>query len=119
MGHQTGDLLLQGAAQCMRQCFGSYGQIYRFGGDEFAAIITAQDVELMPLERYLQQLCKVWSGENDINMSISIGFCRKADYPEAGVHSLESIADQKMYADKARFYSSQHNDRRGVTDECK
>ena len=33
LGHAAGDELLQGAAECMEQCFGNYGKVYRMGGE--------------------------------------------------------------------------------------
>ena len=119
LGHQAGDTLLKGAAECMMQCFGPVGQVYRFGGDEFAAIIIAKGVEIIPLKEYLSKLCSQWSSENHINMSVSIGFSRSSDYPDAAIHSLEAIADQEMYADKSRYYSKAKHNRRGVSDESK
>ena len=40
LGHTAGDELIRGAADCLRDVFGAYGQVYRIGGDEFAAIPT-------------------------------------------------------------------------------
>ena len=36
--HAAGDDLIKGAAECMKQCMGIYGMLFRIGGDEFAAI---------------------------------------------------------------------------------
>ena len=117
LGHKAGDLLLKGAAYCMRTCFSEYGKIYRFGGDEFAAIIFAKKVELQPLREYLDKLCLLWSQENGIEVSVSFGFASLSDHPEATIQDLESIADQAMYEDKTRYYSMEKHDRRGVSHE--
>lgn len=117
MGHKAGDLLLKGAAFCMRTCFSDYGKVYRFGGDEFAAIICVKKVELQPLREYLDKLCGLWSQENSIEVSVSIGFASAAEHPEATIQDLESIADQAMYEDKTRYYSMEKHDRRGVSHE--
>ena len=34
IGHAAGDELIKGAADCMTKAFGSYGKVYRTGGDE-------------------------------------------------------------------------------------
>ena len=46
LGHNAGDELIHGAAECMKQCFGSYGKVYRIGGDEFVSIIFVDESEL-------------------------------------------------------------------------
>jgi diguanylate cyclase (GGDEF)-like protein/putative nucleotidyltransferase with HDIG domain len=38
-GHQVGDAMLRGLAAQLREVVGEKGQAYRFGGDEFAAIL--------------------------------------------------------------------------------
>ena len=40
LGHAAGDELICAAADCMRENFGKYGNVYRIGGDEFVVIIT-------------------------------------------------------------------------------
>ncbi len=42
-GHAAGDELLLHASECLKQCFGSYGKIYRTGGDEFVAFVLEID----------------------------------------------------------------------------
>lgn len=39
LGHAAGNELIRGAADCLRAAFGAFGDIYRIGGDEFAAIL--------------------------------------------------------------------------------
>lgn len=112
LGHQKGDQLLMGAASCMMECFGPFGKVYRFGGDEFAALIYIKDIEIEPLKAHLQALCRSWSEKNGLELSVSLGFSASRDSPDSSIHTLEAIADQQMYADKARFYSQQKHDRR-------
>ena len=42
-GHAAGDELIKAAASCMKKCIGSYGRVYRTGGDEFIALINTSD----------------------------------------------------------------------------
>ena len=119
LGHQAGDVLLKGAASCMLQCFHSLGKVYRFGGDEFFAIIHGQGLELTMLKERLDGFCRQWSVENRITLSISLGYAKSSDIPQASIHRLESLDDQKMYADKASYYSKEKHDRRGGSDESK
>ena len=39
LGHQVGDTLIVGAAQCFSDTLGHYGTVYRTGGDEFVAVV--------------------------------------------------------------------------------
>ena len=46
LGHDAGDELIIGVADCLRQCFSQYGRVYRLGGDEFAAVIYISPANL-------------------------------------------------------------------------
>lgn len=118
-GHQAGDLLLKGAAQCMLQCFGPFGRVYRFGGDEFAAIILIKSIEIQTFKDHFDSLCRQWSQENGMTLRGSLGFALLQDHPHANIRDLESLADQEMYAEKARYYSAAGHNRRGSSHENK
>ncbi|MBP5332460.1 MAG: diguanylate cyclase, partial [Lachnospiraceae bacterium] len=70
LGHDAGDKLLIGAAECMIQAFGRYGKVYRIGGDEFAAIIfTGKDID--ELVNGYKQINEGWSKANDADLEVS------------------------------------------------
>ncbi len=46
LGHAAGDELICAAADCMKECFQNYGNVYRIGGDEFVIIMTEKTEEL-------------------------------------------------------------------------
>jgi diguanylate cyclase (GGDEF)-like protein/PAS domain S-box-containing protein len=55
LGHQTGDLLLQEAAQRLISCIGEEGTVARLGGDEFLVMLeercaTAEDAAILAKE---------------------------------------------------------------------
>ena len=116
-GHQSGDLLLKGAAQCMQQCFGPFGRVYRYGGDEFAAIILAKPMEIPSLKEYLDRLCQQWSQQNHMTLRVSVGFALQREHPQSNIRDLEALADQEMYAEKARYYSVSGHNRREAPHE--
>ena len=118
-GHQAGDLLLKGAAQCMLQCFSPVGKVFRYGGDEFAAIIFVKAIEIPAFQVRLQDLCRQWSQENGLQLQVSVGFALYQDHPQSNIRDLESLADQEMYAEKARFYSVAGHNRREASHESK
>lgn len=105
LGHNTGDELLVGAAECMRQSFGDYGKVYRMGGDEFTAIIHANTEQLEKLMADFENRLHRWSGKLLDNLSVSYGYVAKREYPNTAVRELANIADKKMYEKKAKYYS--------------
>lgn len=60
LGHAAGDELISGATKCMRQCFGSYGKLFRTGGDEFMAIIFADESKLEELKEEFRKVISVY-----------------------------------------------------------
>lgn len=74
LGHAAGDELLQGAAECMEQCFGNYGKVYRMGGDEFAAIIFVNTRRLKRVQQEFDDVVRGWSGQLVKSVSISCGY---------------------------------------------
>lgn len=113
LGHMAGDELIKGATDCMRICLGSYGKLYRIGGDEFVAIIHATQRELEFLQKDLEEKVMDWRGEMVSRLSISVGIATKREFPNFPVLELAVIADERMYAAKNEYYTNKGVDRRG------
>jgi len=113
LGHDAGDELLRGAAFCMRTCFGSYGKLYRIGGDEFVAMIFADREKLQDIISDFSDTTASWTGKLVTDLSLSCGYAGMYEFPELTVPQLAKIADTRMYEDKAAFYSRKGLDRRG------
>ncbi|MCD9022183.1 EAL domain-containing protein [Cohnella silvisoli] len=103
LGHQTGDLLLQRAAQGLRECVGELDIIARLGGDEFIVLLSridgVEDVACVA-DKMLRMLTKPFLLEGqEFFLSASIGACM---YPSHGsdVDSLIKFADLAMYHTK-------------------
>ena len=60
LGHAAGDELICAAANCMRESFGKYGNVYRIGGDEFVVIITGNTKEFQSIIESFD-LLQFWS----------------------------------------------------------
>ncbi len=112
MGHDSGDKLIKAAAKCIRQCFGSHGRLYRIGGDEFAAIIYADDHEIRSILQDFRETTAIWSIENDMELAVSCGVATRAEFPDMTITELAREADQRMYDDKATYYAGLGVDRR-------
>jgi diguanylate cyclase (GGDEF)-like protein len=105
LGHAAGDELLTGAAGCMKHCMGQYGNIYRTGGDEFIAIIFANDRQLHDIKRNFKAATTRWSGKHVKTLSVSCGFVAKRELVgKVSIHEMADIADKRMYEAKERFY---------------
>lgn len=113
LGHDAGDELLRGAAFCMRTCFGSYGKLYRIGGDEFVAMIFANREKLLDILQDFNDTTASWTGKLVTDLSLSCGHAGLYEFPKLTVPQLAKIADTRMYEDKAAFYSRKGLDRRG------
>jgi len=96
-GHVAGDKLLKGAADILRTLFFD-SDIYRAGGDEY--MIIAVNISEDEMERRMEKL-RVDS-EDPKNISFAVG----GFYEENGgdIRFAMRTADERMYADKDRYY---------------
>ena len=111
-GHEAGDELIVGAAQCMAQTFGNLGKLYRIGGDEFTAIVHLGKKKPEELVNEYEQNTKDWSERHNRRLSTACGYASKERHPEKNAVELARIADAHMYEVKAEFYNSIGRDRR-------
>lgn len=112
LGHDAGDELIKGAALCMRESFGSYGDLFRIGGDEFAAIMDIDDQRLQQALDDFQRRTGNWRGGLVDRLSVSCGCARRAEFPEKALADLDKIADIRMYQAKREYYRAAGMDRR-------
>ncbi|ODU41454.1 MAG: hypothetical protein ABS96_31790 [Lysobacteraceae bacterium SCN 69-123] len=105
-GHASGDRVLGGVAQLLRQLVRASDVVARLGGDEFVLILVGADeaTSLRLAERVrerIELLPLVGSGpEAPLSCTASIGVVSSARYPEAGAEELLRRADEAMYAAK-------------------
>ena len=112
LGHAAGDELLQGAAECMEQCFGNYGKVYRMGGDEFAAIIFVNTRRLKRVQQEFDDVVRGWSGQLVKSVSISCGYVSSDEKDWESFDEMVKAADERMYENKAAYYRQEGVDRR-------
>ncbi len=115
LGHDIGDLLLQGVADRLKTCIRASDTVARLGGDEFAVILDevehAEDASVVA-EKILEVLAPPFNLNNhEVFASTSIGI---ATYPSCGdsAITLTKNADISMYEAKQqgrnnyRFFTS-------------
>ena len=104
LGHEAGDELICGAAQCITQAVGDRGKIFRIGGDEFVVLGHMTQPQARQILAELQRIVAAWSGRRVKELSISAGCAFAGDHPEFSVERLTKEADLAMYARKQEYY---------------
>ena len=110
LGHEAGDELIIGSAECLRKSFDGIDTIYRIGGDEFTVIMERSETEAKKCLERMEKKCGDWKGRLIKGISISCGTASTDDYSD--LDSLLKAADQKMYEFKSNYYQKTGKDRR-------
>lgn len=111
-GHNAGDELLIGAAECLKKSFGAYGKLYRTGGDEFIAMIVADGETLTAIQKDISEKTNAWSGELVKNLTISCGYVTRKEAMKMSVRQIAVLADRRMYEAKDDYYGRTGIERR-------
>lgn len=102
-GHERGDIELQRVGALLTAIFGPIGEVGRWGGDEFIAVLPNQNVEEIAerSERLISQIEEdaITVKTSELMLSASIGI---AEFPEHSdnLESLVQCADAAMYRAK-------------------
>ena len=102
-GHERGDIELQRVGALLTAIFGPIGEVGRWGGDEFIAVLPNQNVEEIAerSERLISQIEEdaITVKTSELRLSASIGI---AEFPEHSdnLESLVQCADAAMYRAK-------------------
>ena len=103
-GHLAGDQLIRTAAECISSCFGE--NCFRFGGDEFAAIVKDCTPEAID-----QMVARFEETEKSQNISVSLGYAYAEEIGQTTFRKLLDEADKKMYAQKQEKHRDVSGDR--------
>ena len=104
-GHDEGDRHIKAAADVILKTFGTTGECYRIGGDEFAVVSAVPDPTLAKAEiNKMRELSIAYNYAEDppVRLVIAAGVsaynCAKHNIREA-----QRLADDAMYAEKAEL----------------
>lgn len=102
-GHQCGDFILRQVANAALQTFRKTDTVFRYGGEEFAVILTETDINqsIIPLERFrktIQTLGLNYQGQ-EVNITVSIGACQLTPEMDTKEAFLQK-ADEALYEAK-------------------
>lgn len=106
MGHEAGDEALKTIGRNLQEINNNRIFAYRIGGDEFAILFINQDEKTVQRVMGSLKLCIQARG-----YFVSTGYSMRGN-STVSVQDLIRWADEKMYADKAQYYSRNANDRR-------
>jgi len=101
LGHEQGDRALQAVAQALRQQRRNGDSLYRWGGDEFAAILPHANLEgaVAAGARYHRAIGALEVGGMRLGVNIGAS-CFPTDAEDS--ESLLRLADNRMYQAKSR-----------------
>ncbi|GAB1620775.1 hypothetical protein AAOGI_08250 [Agarivorans albus] len=109
-GHEKGDQLIISVARVLSDCCeGLTGDFYRIGGDEFAAVLSGE--QLASASELNARLAARQNNQVGIDLnsfggeplvSFSVGYASTTDVDFSGLYKL---ADQNMYSNKQRYYA--------------
>ena len=104
LGHEAGDELIRGAADCISSIFSSNGVCYRTGGDEFIVIFEMNREQANKAITKLTKEAGKWHGKIVKELQLAMGYALYVDHPEMTVEKLIQEADMAMYSDKDNYY---------------
>lgn len=108
LGHEAGDKLILDFANILHNTIPSNNTICRWGGDEFAILITGADRD--KLEAYANAVATAVeeynASENEPKIFYSAGWALSSDFPRLGRKELFEKADERMYQNKRQWYAA-------------
>lgn len=103
-GHRAGDDLISSSTECMRKAFNKYGDIFRVGGDEFAAVLHASEEQLKEAINSFYSHIETHNQKENDNISVSLGYSNTLEAAQNSFEDLAHSADVKMYENKNSYY---------------
>lgn len=104
LGHEAGDELICGAADCIMKAVGNKGRTFRIGGDEFVVFGTMKKEQAEETLMEMDRIITSWSGEKVKSLSVSAGYALASEFTGYSIEDLTKEADKAMYEQKKEFY---------------
>ena len=110
LGHEAGDKYIRDASKIIQSTFGTIGNCYRMGGDEFYCLIpkggkASCREQQTRMENMIDEYNKASS---DVKIAIACGFARYDNRIDYDLNSTAKRADQLMYQNKEEMKKQEH-----------
>lgn len=105
LGHDAGDEIIIGAADCIKKTFYKAYIVARVGGDEFCVIMLSDKCDAEKLRQNFIAIVKQWKGVKVDSLSVACGYA-VSNGEKIDIGSLMKDADKSMYEHKAMLKSS-------------
>lgn len=112
LGHDMGDELIRGAAQCISAHLKGDGYCFRTGGDEFVVLTRLSPEAFREAVENLKTAAMEWKYGSMEGLQLAIGFAFASDYDNCTARELIKEADFAMYDAKADYYARTGKERR-------
>lgn len=107
LGHEMGDLLITDGSAIIKKAFGTIGDVYRVGGDEFVAVVCGDNAmaecgaALNNFDEYIDAYNKVESHKFLLQIAYGVEFYNSdAIDRHLSLKEIQKLADAKMYEKK-------------------
>lgn len=100
LGHEKGDELIRLTAMILARTLKGFGEIYRYGGDEF--VVFLEDINTMQLINVLETIenDRLLNSTDEIKVDFAIGYAKWNNNEDRYIEDLVRRADRNMYAIK-------------------
>ena len=120
-GHEEGDLMITGAAMCIKKVFGK-DNVFRIGGDEFIVVLedfTENDMEaaFVRLKEKVVHTNKELPDDAKVTVSFSMGAATFEPGKDKAFKDVFRRADRAMYINKDSYYKNHVNPREKVKND--
>jgi diguanylate cyclase (GGDEF)-like protein len=100
-GHPVGDRALQYLSKVLTSCFRKSDRVYRYGGEEFLAVITVKDIQSLELVmekvRETVEMASFVEGDVELKFTISLGATTINTKLLSNVDEAVKLADEAVY----------------------
>lgn len=105
LGHEMGDKYISDSAKIIQETFGSIGNCYRMGGDEFYCLIPKGGKKACSeQENRMEEMIKQYNAASpELKISIAVGVARYDQRMDYDLNATAKRADKAMYQRKEKM----------------
>ena len=107
LGHDAGDQMIFRLADILRRTLPRRSVICRWGGDEFAVLLTGMNREQLDQQSYkIVSAVEKYNAEHpELPIYFAVGAVLSSEHPGMSKSELFQLADEEMYRNKQEWYA--------------